>query len=266
VIPDHEWAMLEQASRQVSEKAYCPYSQFRVGAALLSSDGRRFTGCNVENQSYGLTVCAERNAVFNAVASGVTEISAIVIYTPTAASTAPCGACREVLAQFGIEAIVRSICDGDVVSQWTVSELLPSRFLLNAPTFPDKKRSYHSNRPRLCIDVDNVVTQTDAVLRRVICDFKSGTVNLSYTDIVRFDYHECIDSAGLGITKEEWNDVHLDWFPRTEYQKQIQPIDGAISSIRQLSSGTRRNKEEQGGTRGTRGHSIFPTIAILQSR
>ena len=94
--------------------AYCPYSHFRVGAAVLTDRGEIFAGCNVENASYGLTICAERNAVFQAVAQadGPLVIRAVVVYTPTAEPTAPCGACRQVINEFGPDAEVLSICDG----------------------------------------------------------------------------------------------------------------------------------------------------------
>ena len=78
-------------AKSVSEKAYCPYSKFRVGAVVLTDDGQMFDGCNVENASYGLTICAERNAIFHMVARAQQKIAALVIYTPTPKTSAPCG-------------------------------------------------------------------------------------------------------------------------------------------------------------------------------
>ena len=86
---------------EASAKAYAPYSKFKVGAALLAEDGRIFTGCNVENASYGLTNCAERTALFKAVSEGRREFAALAIVGGTARSPAlPCGACRQALAEF----------------------------------------------------------------------------------------------------------------------------------------------------------------------
>jgi cytidine deaminase len=119
---------LVRLARAASGHAYCPYSSFPVGAALLTADDRLFTGCNVENASYGLTICAERCAVFQAVAAGVRQFRAIVIYTPTRVPSAPCGACRQVLNEFGADAIVMSVCDGADVVECRVAELLPHAF------------------------------------------------------------------------------------------------------------------------------------------
>ena len=119
---------LKAAARSASEHAYCPYSKFRVGAAVLSDRGEIFSGCNVENASYGLTICAERNAVFRMVAEGHTVIRLLVIYTPTPVATAPCGACRQVLNEFGPSAQILSFCDGPTVLETTLAELLPSAF------------------------------------------------------------------------------------------------------------------------------------------
>ncbi len=119
---------LEAAARAVSERAYCPYSQFRVGAAILTGDDAIFTGCNVENASYGLTICAERNAVFAAASHGMTHVRAVVIYTPTPHPTAPCGACRQVINEFGPDAEIISICDSDEVLHTTLDILLPDAF------------------------------------------------------------------------------------------------------------------------------------------
>lgn len=119
---------LHQVAKFASEKAYCPYSKFKVGAAVLSADKQIYAGCNVENASYGLTICAERNAVFRAVTAGVKEIIAVAIYTPTPTPSASCGACRQVLLEFGPDARVMSFCDGDDVLMSTVSAWLPQAF------------------------------------------------------------------------------------------------------------------------------------------
>ena len=123
-----EWAELTKAARDASLRAYCPYSRFPVGAALLAQDGKIYAGCNVENASYGLTMCAERNAVFHAVASGMTSIRAMVLFTPTDHPTTPCGACRQVLNEFGPNALVRAVCNGTETIELTVAELLPQAF------------------------------------------------------------------------------------------------------------------------------------------
>ncbi len=95
-----DFASLLAQAKDAAERAYAPYSGFCVGAALLSSDGSVFTGCNVENSSYSLTICAERNALFQAVAAGKREFTAIAIYVDADALFPPCGACRQVLSEF----------------------------------------------------------------------------------------------------------------------------------------------------------------------
>ena len=85
---------------EVAGRAYAPYSNFQVGAVLVGRDGRIFAGCNVENISFGLTICAERNAVFAAVAAGCREFEKIIIVADTEVPASPCGACRQVLAEF----------------------------------------------------------------------------------------------------------------------------------------------------------------------
>ena len=91
---------LEKSARKIREQAYAPYSNFHVGAALESKRGDIFTGCNVENISYGLTICAERSAIFAAIASGVRSFQRIVIVADSNEPVTPCGACRQVLAEF----------------------------------------------------------------------------------------------------------------------------------------------------------------------
>jgi cytidine deaminase len=106
-------------------RAYAPYSNFPVGAALLTRDGRVFTGCNVENASYGLTVCAERIAVFKAVSEGYRNFAAIAVVSDTGAT--PCGACRQVLVEFGVNQVIVAHADGNHVV-FTLDELVPHAF------------------------------------------------------------------------------------------------------------------------------------------
>ena len=123
------WAAAEAAAAQ----SYAPYSGFFVGAALLTSEGEMVSGCNVENASYGLTNCAERTAVFRAIAEGKLSkgisIEAIAVVNRDHQSCSPCGACRQVLAEFGVHAIVLYELDG-VRKQTAVSALLPESFQL----------------------------------------------------------------------------------------------------------------------------------------
>ena len=119
---------LVEKAKSVSNNAYCPYSNFRVGAALLTESGAVITGCNVENASYGLSICAERNAIFHMVAQAKQRIKALVIYTPTPKPSAPCGACRQVIKEFGPDAMIISVCDGPDILRKTLPELLPHAF------------------------------------------------------------------------------------------------------------------------------------------
>jgi len=129
-VDDAAWQALLAAAKAASAHAYCPYSHFAVGAAVRAADGRVFSGCNVENASYGLAICAERNAIFHAVAAGARDIVAVAVYTPTPAYTTPCGACRQVLSEFGLNAEVLCACDGPERGRFTVSSLLPHGFAL----------------------------------------------------------------------------------------------------------------------------------------
>jgi cytidine deaminase len=110
---------------EARESAYAPYSKFRVGAALLSVDGRVFTGANVENISYGLTICAERVAIFSAVASGAIEFSDLAVVSDSCELISPCGACRQVMAEFNPDLrVISGDCSGNYTEQ-KLSVLLP---------------------------------------------------------------------------------------------------------------------------------------------
>jgi cytidine deaminase len=130
MLTEADWQALADAARDASTRAYCPYSRFAVGAAVRTADGRVFTGCNVENASFGLAICAERNAVFQAVAAGARDIVAVALYTPTPQPSTPCGACRQVMAQFGAPE-VRCDADGGATARYALDELLPQRFRLD---------------------------------------------------------------------------------------------------------------------------------------
>ena len=119
---------LRQAAVAASEHAYCPYSGFLVGAAVLVDDGTIFPGANVENASLGLTICAERNAIFQAVARGHRRIEAVAVFTPTGSPTPPCGACRQVIHEFGPDAEILCFANGEATLRYRLSQLLPTAF------------------------------------------------------------------------------------------------------------------------------------------
>ena len=119
---------LRRRAMAAAERAYCPYSRFPVGAAVLTADGSIFAGANVENAAYGLANCAERSAVFAAVSAGQRQIRAVVVYTPTDGATPPCGACRQVLNEFGPDAWVFSFGRVGEPLRCRVSDLLPGAF------------------------------------------------------------------------------------------------------------------------------------------
>lgn len=119
---------MRQVAMQVSENAYCPYSKFRVGAAVLTDSGEIFGACNVENASFSLTICAERSAVFQAVAKGHYKIKAVVVITSTDYATPPCGACRQVINEFGPEADIFSFGKAEKHLHFNLKKLLPEAF------------------------------------------------------------------------------------------------------------------------------------------
>ena len=120
---------LKRRAREASKHAYAPYSGFRVGAAVLASNGDIHAAANVENASFSLAICAERNAIFQAVSHGVRRIDAIVVYTPTPTVTTPCGACRQVLHEFGPAALIVCCADDAAAERrFSLAELLPVAF------------------------------------------------------------------------------------------------------------------------------------------
>ena len=122
------------AAAKARGAAYAPYSRFAVGAALLAASGQVYTGCNVENASYGLTVCAERNALFHAVAQGERRFTAVAVVTQNGVT--PCGACRQVLAEFNAQMTV------------IVADTMGNRFIYNlAELLPDSFGPEHLSNP-----------------------------------------------------------------------------------------------------------------------
>ncbi|MGO0062906.1 cytidine deaminase [Brevibacillus fluminis] len=121
--------MLVNQAIEARKQAYTPYSNFQVGAALITKNKRLYLGCNVENASYGLSNCAERTAIFKAVSEGESEIEAIAVVGDTDGPISPCGACRQVLAEFATEntRVFLANLKGDVV-ETSIEELLPGYF------------------------------------------------------------------------------------------------------------------------------------------
>ena len=121
---------LYDAAKRVSDLAYCPYSNFPVGAAVLTEDGKIFAAPNIENVSYSVTICAERNAAAQAIALGNRSIVAVVLYTRTPSPSTPCGTCRQFLSEFNPEMEILCISDGEEVLRFTLHELLPKAFTI----------------------------------------------------------------------------------------------------------------------------------------
>lgn len=118
---------LMKIARKARQNAYAPYSHFAVGAALLAESGRVYTGCNIENASYGLTCCAERNAIFAAVGTGERRFKMLAVAADSPEPVAPCGACRQVIAEFGIPLVVMGNLK-EATKTMTAEELLPYGF------------------------------------------------------------------------------------------------------------------------------------------
>lgn len=118
---------LVAAARQAQQQAYAPYSHYQVGAAVETADGAVYTGCNIENASYGLAICAERVALGAAMTAGARQFRRIAVVSSSEPPASPCGACRQVLAELAPDAEVIAAGPRSVV-RWTVAELLPSAF------------------------------------------------------------------------------------------------------------------------------------------
>jgi cytidine deaminase len=126
-------AKLVAAAKGARKNAYAPYSKFRVGAAIVTKSGAVFTGCNVENASYGATICAERNAIAQMVAAGESEPVACAVVTAGPRAASPCGMCRQVLFEFAADMAIALVAEGargDARRDTTLAELLPDGFLL----------------------------------------------------------------------------------------------------------------------------------------
>lgn len=131
-LSPEEKSQLIEAAQSVLQNAYAPYSRFRVGAAILTHLGNLFTGCNVENSSYGLTICAERAAIVSAVAQeggDRMKIRAVAVVNEKGTYCPPCGACRQVMFEFGADAAIL-LQEGNALKQVTMAQLLPGAFQL----------------------------------------------------------------------------------------------------------------------------------------
>ena len=119
---------LERAARAAIKSSYSPYSKFPVGSAILTGSGKIYAGANGENASFGLCNCAERSAIFTALSAGERELRAVLVYTPTTQPTLPCGACRQVINEFGPDAAVVGVCNSSNKIETTLPALLPEAF------------------------------------------------------------------------------------------------------------------------------------------
>lgn len=242
-LPSPTRQQLLELARSASHLAYCPYSKFHVGAAVLAG-GRFFTGCNIENASYGLTICAERAAIFRAVAAGQRRVEAIAVTCPDAlpdfakAGRMPCGACRQVIVEFsGPDTVI--IVDG--VGNYSPSDLLPEGFQLKQTGDQDAVGEKQTvPRPRICIDIDNVIAGSDSLMREIIREQTGGRVNLAYEEVKHFDYRQCVDSLGQSLcrgdeergTPDEWLVTHNVFSRRVG---ELMPYPGIQRTLSRLS-------------------------------
>jgi cytidine deaminase len=127
-LASSEIASLVAGAFEAMDRAYAPYSGFRVGAAIRGADGSESCGCNVENAAYPAGICAERAAVSSAVTKGVRSFTTLVVATEADLPTPPCGVCRQVLIEFSPELEIVSVTRGGAQARWTLRELLPSPF------------------------------------------------------------------------------------------------------------------------------------------
>ncbi|WP_131818509.1 cytidine deaminase [Planctopirus hydrillae] len=228
---------LVSLARLACDHAYAPYSEFPVGVSILASDGRIFTGVNVENASYGLTICGERSAFVSAISCGAKEFLGIAIFTPTETASFPCGACRQFMAEFCSNVPIFIGCNKGEIVHTSVVDLLPNSFHFSQG---DKTSiSTYERTPQqlaMCIDIDNVLAASDSTMRKCIERVTNGRVHLSYDDICSFDYWRCSDIHGQQITYEEWKVCH-DLFSSPEIISQIAVLPGAVEAVKELSKG-----------------------------
>lgn len=128
VSPEERDEALIRLAQGVAANAYCPYSGFSVGAAVLWEDGSTTVGCNVENAAFSPSVCAERNAIVHGVSLGLRKVSNVVVYTPTTTPTTPCGVCLQTMSEFGPSAVILCVCNGPQRIRGSLAEFLPHGF------------------------------------------------------------------------------------------------------------------------------------------
>ncbi|WP_165145965.1 cytidine deaminase [Marinitoga sp. 38H-ov] len=124
---DEKFELLYKKAKDAMNKSYSPYSKFKVGAALLTKSGKIYTGTNIENASYGLSMCAERTAIFKAVSDGEKDFETLVVIGDTDKPISPCGACRQVIAEFGVDEVILTNLKKDF-KEMSVEDLLPYGF------------------------------------------------------------------------------------------------------------------------------------------